>query len=55
MKALFFTLVSAFRFEPAVASERVLRRSFVVVRPFIQGEEKKGAQLPIYVSLADDE
>ncbi|KZV69777.1 cytochrome P450 [Peniophora sp. CONT] len=55
MKALFFTLVSTLRFENALDPENIVRRSMVVTRPFIKDEEGKGAQLPMYVSLAGDE
>ena len=55
MKALYFTLVSTFRFEKAVDPEKVFRRSMVVTRPFIKGEEKKGAHLPMFVTLVDED
>ena len=55
MKALFFTLVSTFRFENAVEPERVFRRSMVVTRPFVRGEEAKGAHLPMYISLVEED
>lgn len=55
MKSLFFTLVTTLRFESAVDPETVMREVLVVTRPFIKGEEGKGAQLPMYVSLVDEE
>ncbi|VDB88768.1 unnamed protein product [Peniophora sp. CBMAI 1063] len=55
MKALFFTLVSTFRFMNAVEPEKVFRRSMVVTRPFVRGEEAKGAHLPMYISLVEED
>ncbi|KZV69585.1 cytochrome P450 [Peniophora sp. CONT] len=55
MKALFFILVAALRFENAVDPEIVMRVPMVVTRPFIRGEEGKTSRLPMYVSFADDQ
>ncbi|VDB91499.1 unnamed protein product [Peniophora sp. CBMAI 1063] len=55
MKALFFTLVSTLRFQNAVAPEKVYRSLLIVARPAIKGEEDKGARLPVFVSLVDEE
>jgi len=49
MKAILYTLIRAFEFEPAVPKEKVLRRALAVARPVIQGEEEKGSFLPMRV------
>lgn len=40
MKALLFTLIREFEFEPAVSPERVRKIAAPVLRPVIVGEEK---------------
>ena len=47
MKALLFTLVRAFEFELGVAPEKVSKKSTVIVRPVIIGED--GNQMPLII------
>ena len=49
MKAILFTLVRAFEFEPAVPPEDVQRRSTVVQRPVLRSAPDKGTQMPMFV------
>lgn len=53
MKALLFTLIRSFEFSMVFAPESFQKRSFVVTRPYLRGEEKKGAQMPLMVKLCE--
>ena len=49
MKALLFTLVRAFEFEPAVPAGEVQKRSRIVTRPYLKSEKDGRAQMPLLV------
>lgn len=49
MKALIFTLIRNFEFEPALPEGEIVKRSSIVQRPYIRGQVEKGAQLPLLV------
>lgn len=49
MKALMFTLIRNFEFEPALPEGEIVKRSSIVQRPYIRGQVEKGAQLPLLV------
>lgn len=49
MKALLFTLVRSFEFELALQKEAITKLPGIVDRPFLKGEEAKGAALPLKV------
>ena len=49
MKALLFTIIRAFEFEPVVPAEDVGKRMSVVTRPFLVSEPHAGNQLPVYI------
>ncbi|KAL5498061.1 hypothetical protein ACEPAH_2992 [Sanghuangporus vaninii] len=53
MKALLFTLIRNFEFSLAIPAEGIIKRSLVVTRPYIKGEEDKGAQMPLLVKVCD--
>lgn len=53
MKALLFTLLRSFEFELAIPAEKITKRSLVVTRPYIRGEEKTGARMPLIVRLCE--
>ncbi|CCM04145.1 uncharacterized protein FIBRA_06307 [Fibroporia radiculosa] len=46
-KALLFSLVSAFEFEPSTSHDAIFSVSSILERPYVQGEEEKGPQLPL--------
>lgn len=48
-KALLFSLVRAFEFELAVAPGKVTKRSTIVQRPVILGEDENSNQMPLIV------
>jgi hypothetical protein len=41
MEALLFTLVRSFEYELAVPANKITKRSTIVRRPFVTGEENK--------------
>ncbi|KAF5350051.1 hypothetical protein D9756_009191 [Leucocoprinus leucothites] len=49
MKALLFTLVRAFEFEPGVAASEIGKRGMIVQRPYLINEPKAGNQMPLLV------
>ena len=49
MKALIFSLVRAFEFELAVPPERVTKKSTIILRPIILGEDDNSNQMPLLV------
>jgi hypothetical protein len=49
MKALLFTLIRAFEFEPAVPKGGIGRTSTPLQRPIVLAEKEKGSQLPLIV------
>jgi hypothetical protein len=51
MKCLLFTLIRSFEFSLAVPEKSICRRSSVITRPLVKGEEEKGYQLPLVVKL----
>jgi hypothetical protein len=53
VKALLFMLIRNFAFAEAVRTESVIRKTSIVTRPFIKGEEAAGYQMPVLLrSLA---
>lgn len=53
VKALLFMLIRNFAFAEAVPTESVIRKTSIVTRPFIKGEEAAGYQMPVLLrSLA---
>ena len=50
---MLFMLIRNFAFAEAVPTENVIRKTSIVTRPFIKGEEEAGYQMPILLrSLA---
>ncbi|CCM00981.1 uncharacterized protein FIBRA_03029 [Fibroporia radiculosa] len=49
MKALIFSLIRAFEFQPAVPYEAITRKLAIVQRPYVRGEMEKGSQLPLLI------
>ncbi|KAJ7289521.1 cytochrome P450 [Mycena rebaudengoi] len=49
MKALLFTLIRAFEFEPVVQKGGIARTATTMQRPIVVGEMEKGSQLPLIV------
>ena len=49
MKALLFMLIRNFEFELALPADEIEKRSFIVTRPYLKGNEKAGAQMPLRV------
>ncbi|KAF8834517.1 cytochrome P450 [Paxillus ammoniavirescens] len=49
MKALLFTLIRAFEFGPAVPASQIGKKPAPVQHPFLRGDSKKKAQLPLLV------
>lgn len=49
MKALIFTLIRAFEFEPIYPASEVYGRTMVVMRPYIRSDKENRAQLPLRV------
>lgn len=50
MKALLFTLVRAFDFELEVPGEKIKKRSTIVQRPFVIGDEdKEESKMPLII------
>lgn len=54
MKALLFTLLRTFEFELTVPADHIVSRSRLA-RPFIKGEEKRGARLPLLLKVIKDQ
>lgn len=53
MKALLFTLLRTFEFGLVLPADSFEKRSMVVTRPYVRGETKKGAQMPLMVRICD--
>jgi hypothetical protein len=51
MKALLFTLIRAFEFEPACPKGGIARTATTTQRPIVVAEMEKGSQLPLIVKL----
>ncbi|KZO99257.1 cytochrome P450 [Calocera viscosa TUFC12733] len=49
MKALLFVLLRSFIFELSNNNMEILKKTAVVTRPLVKGEEDKGAQLPLLI------
>ena len=50
MKALLFTLVRAFEFELEVPGDKIKKRSTIVQRPFVIGDEdKEESKMPLII------
>lgn len=52
MQAFFVELIGNFEFSLTPEVSRIKREACVVMIPLIEGEEKKGAQLPLSVKVA---
>ncbi|KAJ7088755.1 cytochrome P450 [Mycena belliarum] len=55
MKALLFTLIRAFEFEPAVQKGKIAPSASLLQRPVVVGEPEKGSQLPLIVKPVNTE
>ncbi|KZV72431.1 cytochrome P450 [Peniophora sp. CONT] len=53
-KAILFTMVRNFEFELAVAPDEIVRKSHIVGRPFINGQESARGQLPLLIRPIKD-
>lgn len=51
MKALIFTLIRAFSFELSDPTLEIYGKTSIVTRPLVRGQEEKGNQMPLKVSL----
>ncbi|KZT59286.1 cytochrome P450 [Calocera cornea HHB12733] len=49
MKAFLFVLLRSFVFELSDENVKILKKTAIVTRPLVQGEEDKGAQLPLRI------
>ncbi|KII91550.1 hypothetical protein PLICRDRAFT_51689 [Plicaturopsis crispa FD-325 SS-3] len=55
IKALLFTLVRAFEFEPAVPASDITKKTTITQRPILRSEPEKGGQMPLFIRLARDD
>ena len=53
VQAFLFELVSGLKFEPADKTARIRRENCLVMQAMVEGEERKGNQLPLKVSVID--
>lgn len=53
LQAFLFELVAGLQFEPTEKTARLRRENCLVMLPMVEGEELKGNQLPLKVSLVD--
>lgn len=53
VQAFLFELVSALTFEPADKTARIRRENCLVMQAMVEGEERKGNQLPLKISAID--
>jgi hypothetical protein len=53
VQAFLFELVSRLKFEPAERTARIRRENCLVMLPMVGGEEGKGNQLPLKISIVD--
>ena len=53
VQAFLFELVSRLKFEPADKTARVRRENCLIMLPMVEGEEQKGNQLPLKISVID--
>jgi hypothetical protein len=53
-KIILHSLIRKFEFKLAISKEQITVRSDVVTRTFVKGQEGKGPQLPVVLSLAKD-
>jgi hypothetical protein len=49
MKRLLFALIRAFEFTLAVPEESIMKKSGIVQRPIVKGEESYGARMPLFI------
>lgn len=54
MKALIFTLIRVFEFEPAGTVEDIGRKFVMVERPFLKSDPEAGTQMPLKVRLYEN-
>lgn len=55
LKAILSVLVDSFQFAERSPGLEVERRSAIVMRPYIIGEEEDGGKMPLRVSRAEEE
>ncbi|KAI0060548.1 cytochrome P450 [Artomyces pyxidatus] len=55
MKALVYTLVRTFRFTTSFDPARLRLRNMIVTRPYLEGKEEDGPQMPLYVSVVAED
>ena len=55
MQAFVFELISRLKFEPTEKTARIRRENCLVTLPMVGGEEQKGNQLPLRISIIDGE
>ncbi|KAI0002552.1 cytochrome P450 [Russula compacta] len=53
IQAFLFELISELKFEPTKAAARIRRENCLVTLPMVEGEEQKGNQLPLVISIID--
>lgn len=53
LKAILVVLMDSFKFDERPGGMKIERRSAIVMRPFIVGEEELGGRMPLKVSLAE--
>jgi hypothetical protein len=53
MQAFLFELLSYLQFEATEKTLRIRRENCLVMLPMVGGEEQKGNQLPLSISLVD--
>ena len=53
VQAFLFELISGLKFEPAEKTARIRRENCLVMLPMVRGEEQKGNQLPLEISIIE--
>jgi len=53
VQAFLFELISGLKFEPAEKTARIRRENCLVMLPMVRGEERKGNQLPLEISIIE--
>lgn len=53
IQAFLFELISELKFEPTKKAARIRRENCLVTLPMVEGEEQKGNQLPLVISIID--
>lgn len=51
VQAFLFELISRLKFEPAERTARIRRENCLVMLPMVGGEERRGNQLPLKISI----